>query len=350
MANDSRVEGRRASISDVAKIAGVAISSASAALNGRPGVSDATRARVRAVAEELGYVASLRAKSLSSKRAFAVGLVIHRDAEVLGADPFFGAYIAGVERAAAARGHAVVLQIAEDDEEEVLRYRELAATHRVDGILLNETTEPDPRIELVQELGLAAASVNAGAESPFPNVSQDSGPGVVAIIEHLIALGHRDIGHIGGPPGYTHTTRRESVWRSTLSAAGLTPGWIFRGHFTYEAGRQAADAWLALDVRPTAVFCVTDLCAIGFMLRVQEAGLSVPEDVSVAGFDGIAMGSYVRPRVTTFSGTPRLLGEAMVTLLLDSLVCPDERVPDLVLPPGHLVVRESTGRVPAADR
>jgi len=341
--NGLSFDGRRVLLSDVARLAGVAISSASAALNDRPGVSEDTRARVRAVAEGLGYVASLSAKSLSSKRAFAVGLVIHRDAEVLEADPFFGAYIAGVERAAAARGHAVVLQIAEDDAEEVRRYEELAATHRVDGVLINETMDPDPRIQLVQGLGLAAVSVNAGPDCPFPNVSQDSGPGVAEIVEHLIALGHRDIGHVSGPPGYTHTHRREDVWRSTLALAGLRPGPLFRGHFTYEAGRHAADAWLGLDTRPTAVVCVTDLCAIGFMLRLQEAGVTIPGEISVAGFDGIAMGTYVQPGLTTFRGTPRRLGEAMVTLLLDSLDRPDETVPDVVLPSGRLVLRASTG-------
>ncbi|MCW5953853.1 MAG: LacI family DNA-binding transcriptional regulator [Propionibacteriaceae bacterium] len=346
MARDGFVDHRRVTIRDVASRAGVAISSVSAALNDRPGVSDATRDRIRAVAAELGFVASLRARSLPSKRAFAIGLVIHRSAGVLEADPFFGAFIAGVERAAAARGHAVVLQIAEDEAEEIRRYRELAASHRVDGVILNETTDPDPRVELVQELGLAAVGVNTAADFPFPAVRQWSAPGVAEIVNHLIGLGHRGIAHVSGPLSYVHTRERMASWRSTLSAAGLDPGPVFPGDFTYEAGRAAAEAWLALRLRPTAVMCVTDLCAIGFMLRLQDAGVAVPGEVSVAGFDGIAMGTYVRPNLTTVRVTPRLLGEATATLLLDALGSPGERPPDVELAPGALVVRESTAAAP----
>lgn len=346
MARDASEGHRRITIGDVASRAGVAISSVSAALNDRPGVSEATRDRIRAVAEELGFVASLRAKSLSAKRAFAIGLVIHRSAGVLEADPFFGAFIAGVERASAARGHALVLQIAEDEAEEIRRYRELAASHRVDGVILNETTDPDPRIGLIQELGLAAVCVNVSPGCPFPAVRQGSAPGVAEIAGHLVDLGHRNIAHVSGPPAYVHTREREAAWRSSLIAAGLAPGPVFSGDFTYEAGRQAAEAWLSLRDRPTAVMCVTDLCAIGFMLRVQEAGVVIPDEVSVAGFDGIAMGTYVRPNLTTVQGTPRRLGEAIATLLLDALGQQGGKPPDIELPPGRMVVRGSTAEVP----
>jgi DNA-binding LacI/PurR family transcriptional regulator len=339
-------DGRRVTISDVARHAGVAISSASTALNNRRGVSEETRERVRAVADRLGFVASSNARSLSSKRAFSIGLVIHRPAEVLESDPFFGAYIAGVERTAAARGNAVVLQIAEDEAEETRRYRELAARRMVDGVLLNETTDPDPRVDLVRDLGLIAVGINPGLEFPFPAVRQDSRSGVIAMVNHLIGLGHRRIAHVSGPTVYVHAHEREDAWRSALTTAGLEPGPVFPGHFTYEAGRHAAEAWLGLTDRPTAVFCATDLSAIGFMLRVQEAGVRVPDDESVAGFDGIAMSAFVRPDLTTFSGTPRGLGQAMAGLLLDAIDHPGETVPDVIVSPGDLIIRGSTAQVP----
>ncbi|MGV9195307.1 LacI family DNA-binding transcriptional regulator [Microbacterium sp. MC2] len=342
MADPIAGDSGRVTIGDVARHAGVAISSASAALNNRSGVSDATRLRVRRVARELGFVPSPHARSLSSKRAYAIGLVIHRPAEVLEADPFFGAYVAGVERAAAARGNALVLQIAEDEAEETRRYRELAASRMVDGVLLNETTDPDRRVQLVQQLGLTAVGVNAGAEFPFPAVHQDSSRGVAEIVNHLVELGHRYIGHISGAPAYVHTHEREAAWRSTLAVAGLQPGPVFPGHFTYDAGYRAAEMWLELTHRPTAVFCATDLSAIGFILRLQGAGVRVPQDVSVAGFDGITMATIVRPTLTTYSGTPRLLGEAMAALLVDVIEHPEEAISDVEVPAGHLLLRDST--------
>jgi DNA-binding LacI/PurR family transcriptional regulator len=339
-----RSEGnRRVTIVDVAQAAGVAISSASAALNNRPGVSDATRERVRAVADELGFVASLRAKSLSSRRAFAIGLVVERPADVLEADPFFGAFIAGVERAAAARDFAVVLQIAEDAEEGARRYRELAASRRVDGVILDELTDPDPRVGLVQDLGLPAVGVDAGPGFPFPAVRQGSAAGVSEAVAHLIGFGHKDIAHVAGLSAYVHARERAAAWRSTLEAAGLEPGPVLAGDFTFDAGQRAADGWLALKTRPTAVVCVNDLCAIGFMLRLQEAGVQVPGEVSVTGFDGIALGTWITPALTTVQATPRQVGHAAATLLLDLVENPGQRPADVRVEPGRLVVRGSTG-------
>jgi hypothetical protein len=127
---------RPTTIVDVAKRAGVAISSASSALNGRPGVSDATRTRVREAADELGFVPSLRGRSLSSKRAYAVGLIVSRDADVFEEDPFFGGFLAGIESVLGARGYALVLQMSTTVEENTERYRRMALDRRVDGVLV----------------------------------------------------------------------------------------------------------------------------------------------------------------------------------------------------------------------
>ena len=142
---------RPATIVDVAKRAGVAISSASSALNGRPGVSDATRTRVREAADELGFVPSLRGRSLSSKRAYAVGLIVSRDADVFEEDPFFGGFLAGIESVLGARGYALVLQMSTTVEENTERYRRMALDRRVDGVFINEITIDDPRIPLLRD-------------------------------------------------------------------------------------------------------------------------------------------------------------------------------------------------------
>ena len=309
----------RVTILDVASRAGVAISSASAALNGRPGVSDETRERIRNAADDLGYVPSLRGRSLSSKRAFAVGLVVQRPTDVLAADPFFAAFIGGAESVLAEDGYALVLQMATTAEDALQRHRRLAADRRVDGVFLNEIRIDDPRVSLLTELGMPAVGINPDpTDFPFPSVRQDHQPGITSLIDHLIELGHVNIAHVSGPPEFIHTRQRMDAWREALVARGVDPGPVIAGDFTYEGGERAADQLVKGD-HPTAVFCANDLMAIGLMSRAQELGLTIPDDLSVAGFDGVRLGDYVRPTLTSLQTSPWLMGAKAATILLDQV-------------------------------
>ncbi|MHA4816120.1 LacI family DNA-binding transcriptional regulator [Streptomyces aculeolatus] len=338
---------KRVTIVEVAERAGVAVSSASNALNGNPGVSEATRSRVRAAADALGYVPSLRGKSLQAKRAFCVGLVVERDVAVLEADPFFGAFISGIERELAPREYALVLQVSGSAEESRRRYEQLAADRRVDGVFLNELRVDDPRIALLRELGLPAVGVNAAREGfPFPFVRQDGAAGVSDLVFHLASLGHRRIAHVSGPAEFLHARERVDAWRSALLRSGLEVGPLCEGDFTYDGGRVAADELLGLQRPPTAVVCANDLTAIGLMNRVQELGVRVPDELSVAGYDGIRFGDYVRPALTTVQTAPSHLGQEAARLLLDAIegeVGADERFVENA----SLVIRASTGPAPA---
>ncbi|GAA4674777.1 LacI family DNA-binding transcriptional regulator [Frondihabitans cladoniiphilus] len=348
----------RVTIVDVAARAGVAISSVSSALNNRPGVSDDTRKRILEAAEDLGFVPSLRGRSLSAKRAFAVGLVVHRDPYVLESDPFFGSFIGGIETVLDPRGYALILQMGSERVETLDRYRSLAANRRVDGVFLNELGVDDPRIPLVQELGLPAVGVNAGPAFPLPAVRQDHGRGIAELVDHFVTLGHRRFAHVSGPHEFIHGHQRRRAWGDALAAAGMEPGVVVEGDFTYEGGVSAADRVFgggsreARPVHPTAVFCSNDLSAIGFMARASELGFRVPEDVSVAGYDGIELGTYVRPALTTIRTNPRLIGREAARMLLDAIdACPEgtRRIPDVDVDPAHLLVRSSTGPAPLQD-
>ncbi|SNS67126.1 transcriptional regulator, LacI family [Micrococcales bacterium KH10] len=338
----------RVTIVDVAARAGVAISSASSALNGRPGVSEATRQRVQEAARELGYVPSLRGRSLSTQRAFTIGLVLQRSWDVLESDPFFGAFIGGIEQAISHRGYALVLQMGFDQQDTENRYRELAANRRVDGVLLNELRVDDPRVSLVKELGLPAVGISPDLDSfPLPYVRQSATVGVTQLVEHLVSLGHTRIAHVAGPEGYVHSRERDRAWREALVAAGLEPGPRLDGDFTYEGGRSAADRIAELDDKPTAVVCVNDLCAVGLIMRAQELGIKIPGDLSVTGYDGIALGTYVRPALTSVQATPRQVGSAAAALLLDVIDDAQARENEVIqLPAAEVVLRKSTGPVP----
>jgi DNA-binding LacI/PurR family transcriptional regulator len=331
-------------IVDVAARAGVAISTASVALNDRPGVSEATRQRIREVADELGFIPSVRGKSLSARRAFALGLVVQRDTAVLEADPFFGAFLGGVESILTGRDYALVLQMAMESADALQRYRRLASDRRVDGVFLLDIRTDDARVPLLQDLHLPAVGMNAPDGFPFPSVRQDHAAGIASLVNYLIGVGHTRIAHVTGAPGFIHTEQREAAWRESLAAAGLEPGPALPGDFTYEGGRRAADRLLGVADRPTAVICANDLTAIGLMTRVQELGLSVPDDISVAGYDGIELGSYLRPTLTTVRTAPAEIGAEAARLLLDAI--DGAGVSDVDVAAAALQLRESTGPAP----
>lgn len=329
---------------DVAARAGVAISSVSSALNNRPGVSEETRKRIVVAANELGFVPSVRGKSLAGKKAYAVGLVVHRDPDVLELDPFFGAFINGIESWIDERDFALVLQTSSDAAGALERYRRLAAGRRVDGVFLNEIEVDDPRVALVKELGLPAVGINPDAGFPLPSIRQDHRAGIDQLIEHLVGLGHRVIGFVGGPERFIHSRQREASWRDALAARGLRPGPVVEGSFTYEGGMEAAVAMLAVRARPTAVVCANDLSALGFLAQAQHLGFEVPADLSVAGYDGIQFSEYLRPSLTTVQTQPRRVGYEAARILLDVI---DGRTPaDVDIAPAAFVPRASTGRAP----
>ncbi|MGO4601988.1 LacI family DNA-binding transcriptional regulator [Terrabacter sp. 2YAF2] len=330
----------RVTILDVAAQAGVSISSVSAALNGRPGVSEDTRGRIVDVAQQLGWVPSLRGRSLSGRKAYAVGLMLERSSEVIESDPFFAGFIAGVESVLERQGFALVLQVASSRGSAVQRYRQLALDHRVDGVFLTDMSQDDARVRLVTDLGLPAVAVNSAPRCALPSVRQDHRPGLVELMEEVIALGHRRVAHVAGRRGLIHTRQRVDVWRSALAKAGLEPGPLVYGDFTIESGSRAADSLLAAGGEtPTAVVCGNDLMAIGFIARVSALGIDVPLEMSVTGFDGIQLGAYVRPALTSVATAPRSLGEAAASMLL--AVIHGETPSDVTVPATRLLLRDS---------
>ncbi|MET0955358.1 MAG: LacI family DNA-binding transcriptional regulator, partial [Cryobacterium sp.] len=229
---ESTRDAPKVTIADVAREAGVSKGLVSFALNDRPGVSAETRARILQVAGTLGWTPSLRARSLSSKRSFALGLVIARDPEVLGSDPFFTSFIAGVETILAPEGLALVLCVVPDEPTELQTYRTLVTDGRVDGVFLSDLRRDDNRIPCLAELGLPAVTLGRPDQpSPFPSVSIDDTSGVAASVRHLVELGHRRIAHVAGSPAMLHGGRRRDAFSAAMRAAGLGNGQVVETDF-----------------------------------------------------------------------------------------------------------------------
>lgn len=310
---------RRATIIDVARAADVAVSTASAALNGRAGVAEATRHRVEAAAAEVGWVASVRGRSLSSQRSNTVGLVLQRSPFVLESDPFFGGLLGGIETVLAERGYALVLQLAYSLERTVERMRQLVLSGAVDGLFLADVHLTDQRFDLIAELEVPAVAIGAPVSGPACSVTQEQTSGLSQMLEQLVAGGHRHIAHVSGEPGMVHTLERTTAWREVLRRHHLPEGPLVAGDYTLACGADAVARVFELDPQVTAVSCANDLTAVGFMARCQELGIRVPEDVSVIGFDGIQLGQYTTPALSTVTTDPAGLGRAAAQVLLDRI-------------------------------
>lgn len=332
-------------INDVALAAGVSKGAVSHALNGNAGVSDETRARILQVAKDLGWKPSLRAKGLSSAKAFALGLVVARDPRLLGSDPFFPAFIAGVESTLIEHDYVLVLTSATGKDKEEQSYRRLAGDGRVDGVILTDMRVRDPRIALLQELKLPAVTLNRpDGLSPFPAVCMDDTDGIAEATKHLISLGHRRIAHVGGPQSYIHGCSRRRAWEETLLEAGLEASLFIEADFTASAGAAATADLLRRKDRPTAIVFANDLMAIAGLSYAQSQGITVPEELSITGFDNTELATFLNPSLTTISADPVRWGRTAAQVLLDQLSGANSD--DIVLPAPHLLVGGSTGPAP----
>jgi len=345
------VEAQRFTIADVARLAGVSKGTVSFALNGRGGVAAETRERILAAARELGWQPNHRARSLSVSRAFAVGLVVARPAELLGADPFFPAFIAGVETVLSPAGQSLLLQVVPPGEAEAAGYRTFATEGRVDGVFLTDLRSADRRIALLEELGLAAVTLNRpDIASSFPAVCADDRPGVTQAVAHLVDLGHVRIGYVSGPQDFIHSGSRREAWAAAMRDAGLAAGPLVVADFTAAGGAAATAHLLDLPERPTAIVYANDVMAIAGMGVAHNRGLRVPRELSVVGFDGIELGSHVHPPLTTVTTDPFGWGRVAAETLM-RVIDPATQgaVDDVELAPARLQVRGSTAK-PATRR
>jgi DNA-binding LacI/PurR family transcriptional regulator len=337
---------RRPTIADVAALAGVSKGAVSRSFNSGERISKETSQRIKAAAAELGWVPSAAARAINGAPAQAIGVVLRRPAELLELDPFFPAFLAGVESVLAEHRYAAILRFVADAREERGCYEQMTGERRVDGFLVNDLRRPDARFRLLDDLGARAVVVGSpGPACRFPSVDTDSDNQVRELIEHLIGAGHRCIGHVTGPPELAHSKARHTLWRRTLAARGLEPGPVAVGDFTAQGGAAATRELLAATPRPTAIFYGNDIMAIAGMAVLAESGLRIPDDMAIAGFDDVSISSYVTPALSTVHCDYRGLGRTAADMLLT--VIGGGAAPSRVALPGEVRLRASTGRATA---
>lgn len=326
-----------ATIRDVAERAEVSVASVSRVLNGAGPVTEATKKRVFEAAEALQYVPHSGARSLSTSKTQTIGVILP---DLYG--EFFSELIRGMDVAARSLGYHLIVSSSHDDAEEAsAAIRSMRG--RVDGLIVLS-----PHLDAANlAAGLAGRTpillMNGGADAGRPSIVVDNHGGAIQAVEHLVATGRRRIAHIAGPAGNLEAEARLAGYLEAMARAGL-PTTVVDGEFTQPSGHAAGAELARRESRPDAVFAANDIMAVGAMLALQDAGLRVPEDIALIGFDDVPIASLVRPGLTTLRIRIAETGRGALERLVRLINAAGEAVADTaceVVRP-ELVVRPSS--------
>ncbi|MGY0486443.1 LacI family DNA-binding transcriptional regulator [Streptomyces sp. WG-D5] len=330
-----------AGIKDVAAAAGVSVATVSRVLNAHPSVSPATRTRVLAAVESLGYRPNAVARSLRTAQTRTLGLVI---SDVL--NPYFGELTRAVEDEARGLGYSVIIGNADERPELQDHHVRTLLDRRIDGLLVSPTDGGSPIMLDAARTGTPMVFVDRWIPGvDVPVVRSDGRAAVRDLVAHLHALGHRRLAIIAGPAATTTGSERVDAFREALASyeLELPDAYIGQGDFQADSGRRVTEAFLALPEPPGAVFAADNLMALGALDAVRARGLRVPDDIAVAAFDDIPWFVHTDPPITAIAQPTKELGRAAVRALVDRI---EGRVPESVTLPAHLVVRRSCGEHP----
>ncbi|WP_066375543.1 LacI family DNA-binding transcriptional regulator [Herbidospora mongoliensis] len=291
---------KRPTIGDIARQAGVSKGAVSYALNGQPGVSESTRQRILAIADEIGWRPNSAARALNGARANAIGLALCRPARILGMEPFFMELISGLEAELSARDFALMLQVVGDHPSEIAVHQRWWGEGRIDGAFLVDLHVNDPRVPVMEDLGMPVVVIgDPSGSGSLMSVWSDEGAPVRETVDYLVALGHRRIARIAGLPKLVHTTLRDQEFGR--ACAGLDDCPVVHTDYTGEQGARATRRLLSSRVRPTAIVYDNDIMAVAGLSVAQEMGLTVPADLSIVAWDDSPLSQVVRPPLTALT-------------------------------------------------
>lgn len=334
---------QRVTITDIARRLELSKASVSYALNGRPGVSAETRRRVLELAEELGFQASSAAVALSASRSGTIGIVIARDPSVITAEGFYMRTLFGVEQYLNDTDGSLLLRLTGEHGEDLQVYRRWARQRRVDGFILFDESEDDPRIPLLESLGAPGVLVTSrDRDDHIGRLITPEGETVTMLLDHLNALGHKRIGHVGGPMTYVHERVRADLLTREGRRRGMTMQHV-EGTYAYDSGAQHTRSLLAASPRPTALILGNDVMATAALRMAADLDIAVPEQLSIVAWDDSVLCVVARPGITAMDHGLSERARLATDLLFQLIGGAGE--PHRVSPAGTLLVRESTGRM-----
>lgn len=332
--------GRRPTIDDVARRAGVSKSLVSLVVRGDRHVSPERRAAALRAVAELGYRPNAMAQGLVQKKTRIVGVLVS-DLN----NPFFADVIAGIQARARVIGYRVLMSTGERQPQYEDEAIETMLQLRVDGLILGSPMmESASMVRASKEVAVVVIGRTARATS-VDSVADDDAAGALAVVKHCVSLGHRRIAHIDGGEGAGATERRlgyeEAMRKLKLQGEIL----IGRGAYTEAGGHQGARELLDHRPRPTAIFAANDLAAIGALNAIEEAGLRVPQDISLVGYDNTSLAAMRHLSLTTVHQPRHDIGQMAMDLLIERIRGIRAKARRVVLAP-TLVVRSTTAPPP----
>ncbi|NWA28547.1 LacI family DNA-binding transcriptional regulator [Pseudomonas gingeri] len=326
-------------IHEIARLTGVSIATVSRVINGTGRVGAVTREKVQACIAEQGFTLNRHASSLRSARSNLL-LALVPD---LG-NPFYAEVIRGINNVARRQGYSLLVCDTGAEAEAGRTFYEMLKNHQADGVICldPETTQH----ALAQDAALMpwVACCEFDRDAAVPYVGIDNAEAARAAVSYLIGRGYQRVALINGDPRFLYARERERGFREALEQASLQPmldGIVVAGDVGMEDGRLAASQLLALKVRPDAILAASDMLAIGAMLAIREARLSIPQDVAVMGFDNIPFSAATQPALSTVAQPSLRLGESAAKLLLNKINNPNQPSSGVLLE-HELVVRGST--------
>jgi LacI family transcriptional regulator len=331
-----------ATIREVAESAGVSYATVSHVINNTRLVSQETRERVLAAMDALNYRPNALARSLRQGKTNTLGLVLPDSA-----NPFFAEISRSIEDEAFKKGYSVFLCNTELDIQRELFYVDVLSKKQVDGIIFVAAGDQVDSLDFLRSRNMPVVLI----DRDLPNVEvdavlSDNQLGGFLATRHLLDLGHTRIACIAGPSSITPSAERIIGYRRALEEAGLSydENLILRGDYHAQSGLEVTHSILKMDPRPTAIFALNDLMALGALRAAAEAGCSIPKDLAVVGYDDLEIAHFTNPPLTTIAQPKKEIGAQAVHLLVDRMSQRSRPPSRLVLAP-ELIIRRSTQEI-----
>jgi len=326
-------------IREVAETAGVSYATVSHVINNTRLVSQETRQRVLAAMDALNYRPNALARSLRQGKTNTIGLVLPDSA-----NPFFAEISRSIEDETFKKGYSVFLCNTELDTQRELFYVDVLSKKQVDGIIFVAAGDRADSLDFLLERRMPVVMVDRDLPSVEADVVlTDHQLGGYLATRHLLELGHTRIACIAGPSSITPGAERMIGYRRALEEAGLSynESLVVRGDYHPQSGLESTHSILKMDPRPTAIFALNDLMALGALRAAAEAGYSVPKDLAIVGYDDLELSHFTNPPLTTIAQPKKEIGVQAVNLLVDRM-SQKNRPPSRVVLPPELIVRRST--------
>lgn len=330
----------RPTIRDIANVAGVSPSAVSFALNDRPGVSDSTRQRILAVANEMGWTPNAAARALSVSRAGTVGLVLARPSQSVAAERFFFELIIGMQATLATADLALLFQIVDDVDQEVAAYRSLWRQHRVDGAVVVDPRQHDPRLPVLAQIGMPYVLVGEEDPNGMPSVTGDEEGMMALVVNHLASRGARRLAYVSARTSLLHTERRSQALTRMGREHDLEVMLSSAVDYTERSGAQATAELLSGNRQPDSIIYDNEVLALGGVTVARELGARLGEDLAVVSMEDSPLCRLLTPAVSAVHREPAVMGSLAAQLLVERLDGRPAR--SLQAPTPELVARASS--------